>query len=964
MIHIKNLLILSITFVLILPFPLNQSNINTMVSKPVTKMNESDAPSVTWHHDCSNLTQFDGYGDNTWPRDPSLEVSFGSLESADGHIFASDYGSGSYWHGPLRYHTFEQPFTLGAFSKIEVALELDATALDRMGHIRVYLHDNTNRSILSLHVIDCYASQEWAKAVATWIFSNDSFTNTPDTNEWAVMSPYNETLTLEQNSTGIFADLPRVGGFKLVDASDINPDRVISHISIHSQAHSTYTPCDFLRVNDIELVYTGIAPPEIGNLEDLSFESSDMCEVVSWTASSSAPMQYEVFRNETLIMQGPWNSSEEEISVSVGCLELGDFNYTCLVYDSAGNTAKDTVWVTIEDTSNPTIDHPSDVSILDNETGRVSWVPRDLHPETYRIYRNGEIVKNENWNGSSVGTAIAALPADTYNYTLLVIDSSFNSISDTLYVTIINTTIDSDFDNLTDYAETTLYGTDINNQDTDGDMLSDYSEVVIYHTNPLSDDSDNDSLSDYEEIMVYGTNPLKSDSDGDGMPDAWEIENDLNPIVFDSDADADEDGISNLDEFLQDSDPNVNEALTTIGMLGIGTVAIFSILIGYVILQQRQKSGAKRERLERDITRIITKEREETSILYLIDLIQKLEDKGWRKVRNDVELVIENMAERGLVPGMARLARGVKIVLLGSAELTSDIREMLIFAAKCKGEVIVEDAVIALDWTRQRVVDTLNLCVQSRMAKRVEKYTEGAKYFFTAFSKGVSKLTDNDFEEMKESKKTVQSKDSDFEAEEFWREYVSDQQWSRLPQELKDKLSKSYEISQSGDFDRATFVSLRSIEDVLFAIFDRFRQKWDNSHYGKPPYGYRRRTFDNLVMFLESGELTFGSLCHILRSLEDEEMSPSGSNVYSEFSEFVGEKDDDIRTQLRRIGDLLLGDIVPGVHLYELRNKSSVTHPSEFVFDKKLWEEYVHRLSILLPMISIVQEIAPKRRGI
>lgn len=125
---------------------------------------------------------------------------------------------------------------------------------------------------------------------------------------------------------------------------------------------------------------------------------------------------------------------------------------------------------------------------------------------------------------------------------------------------------DPDNDGLTDAQEVAL-GTDARNPDSDGDGLPDGWEVA-YKLNPLSTagkdgadgDLDGDGLTNMQELLA-GSDPTKADSDGDGLPDAWEIRYGLNPGspvgVDGPNADLDNDGQTNLQEYLRGTDPSV-----------------------------------------------------------------------------------------------------------------------------------------------------------------------------------------------------------------------------------------------------------------------------------------------------------------------------------------------------------------------------------------------------------------------
>ena len=117
---------------------------------------------------------------------------------------------------------------------------------------------------------------------------------------------------------------------------------------------------------------------------------------------------------------------------------------------------------------------------------------------------------------------------------------------------------DLDYDDLTNLEEYHS-GLDPNDMDTDDDNLTDGVEITTYYTDPMSSDSDSDGINDGLEIRVYLTNPNSNDTDFDGMIDQWEIKYGLNPLEDDSIGDPDLDALTNLGEYLNQSDPYNND---------------------------------------------------------------------------------------------------------------------------------------------------------------------------------------------------------------------------------------------------------------------------------------------------------------------------------------------------------------------------------------------------------------------
>lgn len=125
---------------------------------------------------------------------------------------------------------------------------------------------------------------------------------------------------------------------------------------------------------------------------------------------------------------------------------------------------------------------------------------------------------------------------------------------------------DADGDGLPDSIEEYL-GSDSNNIDTDGDGLGDYYEVFVTYTDPTMADTDENGISDADEDfdedgltnldeLLNNTYPYIDDSDNDGLSDGAEVnEYGTDPLVADTDGDELEDG----DEIILGTNPLVQD---------------------------------------------------------------------------------------------------------------------------------------------------------------------------------------------------------------------------------------------------------------------------------------------------------------------------------------------------------------------------------------------------------------------
>jgi hypothetical protein len=94
--------------------------------------------------------------------------------------------------------------------------------------------------------------------------------------------------------------------------------------------------------------------------------------------------------------------------------------------------------------------------------------------------------------------------------------------------------------------------------DTDGDGIpNDWENKFTDLDKDINDathDLDNDGLTNLQEYL-HNTNPVQNDTDNDGMIDGWEITWGFNPVENDGEFDADNDGVNNVTEYQDQTNP-------------------------------------------------------------------------------------------------------------------------------------------------------------------------------------------------------------------------------------------------------------------------------------------------------------------------------------------------------------------------------------------------------------------------
>jgi large repetitive protein len=106
---------------------------------------------------------------------------------------------------------------------------------------------------------------------------------------------------------------------------------------------------------------------------------------------------------------------------------------------------------------------------------------------------------------------------------------------------------------------TTTFSITVSPPDDDDDSVPNYDDLCLTVADSTNTDNDDDGTVGTDgSAETSGGDACDTDDDNDGLPDEYEENNNLDPLdASDASEDADGDGISNLDEFLNDTDPNL-----------------------------------------------------------------------------------------------------------------------------------------------------------------------------------------------------------------------------------------------------------------------------------------------------------------------------------------------------------------------------------------------------------------------
>jgi hypothetical protein len=198
---------------------------------------------------------------------------------------------------------------------------------------------------------------------------------------------------------------------------------------------------------DLTSVSYDIRPPVIVGPGDKEYLIWSKNVTVTWHVEDDYPDTLQVLIDGEESMNTTWVDSTYDfvynISYYFGEFEIGNYEVTLVATDQNSNTLQDTITVRIYENVTPVIDGPDPVEFYFTDTGKtLSWNITDDYPNMYTVTDNGSLFSSGEIDPDEpiVTALLSGLAVGVHNFTIHVNDTSGNSASHWVLVTVIGDT--------------------------------------------------------------------------------------------------------------------------------------------------------------------------------------------------------------------------------------------------------------------------------------------------------------------------------------------------------------------------------------------------------------------------------------------------------------------------------------------------------------------------------------------
>ncbi|MHA2099858.1 MAG: hypothetical protein ACW99A_14365, partial [Candidatus Kariarchaeaceae archaeon] len=318
----------------------------------------------------------------------------------------------------------------------QITLNIDGLLKDVYNYTIIVVDDSNNKlaDIVFVTVID--------NTAPTYEFTDDFQYNEGtigNTITWNATDAYPDTFVVYKDGvlTGYTGDWNNSGTIQ-INIDGLGKAIYNYTIIVYDTSGNQKADTVFVTVVDITAPSFGITPT------DFDYNEESIGNTLTWNVMDIDPNNYTVYLNGSFTGDtGSW-SNAVDITINIDGLAKGIYNFTIVVTDVSGNIVKDTAFVTVIDVTDPSFSSvPPDKPYSEGTSGNtLTWNATDKYPGLYQVFRDGSLTGDSgSWtNAGLILINIDGLAKGVYNYTIVVSDGSGNDVSDTVVVTVVDTT--------------------------------------------------------------------------------------------------------------------------------------------------------------------------------------------------------------------------------------------------------------------------------------------------------------------------------------------------------------------------------------------------------------------------------------------------------------------------------------------------------------------------------------------
>ncbi len=143
---------------------------------------------------------------------------------------------------------------------------------------------------------------------------------------------------------------------------------------------------------------------------------------IAWSGATLSPLFYNITVNSTLYAESMWTGAT--ISVDLNILTVGKHNITLSLYNGTNLEYIDNFYVTVYPAGPPLItpSQPQELSLIWNETLKLSWELFGYLPFSWTVYLNGAVAASDLWPSENylLNWTTPVLDEELYNLTVCV----------------------------------------------------------------------------------------------------------------------------------------------------------------------------------------------------------------------------------------------------------------------------------------------------------------------------------------------------------------------------------------------------------------------------------------------------------------------------------------------------------------------------------------------------------------